>query len=79
MLPSKSLVIIFNEGKEDFFFFQLQLILLMVIKAYFRLTNSNKKGVSLVHSDDAMYPGQMVQGIVKENQVHWGVAVIILL
>ena len=38
----------------------------------------DQQGMASVHSDDAVRAGQVLQSIVEENQVHFGVAFIIL-
>ncbi len=42
-------------------------------------TNAHEEGVALVHPDNPMDPGQVLQSIVKEYQIHWLVGLIVLL
>ena len=43
-----------------------------------RAPDSDQQGVASAHSNDAVHTGQVLQSVVKENQVHFGVAFIIL-
>lgn len=40
--------------------------------------HTDQEGMTTVHSQDTVDPGQMVQGIVEENKVHRGVVFIVL-
>lgn len=42
-------------------------------------THPNQKGMSAVHTDNAMDSGQVLQCIVKQNQIHSGLEFIIFL
>ena len=43
------------------------------------LTDTNQEGMTSVHADDPVNPGQVVQGVLKQNQVHGGLVIVVLL
>lgn len=41
--------------------------------------HTNQQGVALVHPDHTMNAGQVFQRIVKQDQIHWSVTLIVIL
>lgn len=41
--------------------------------------NPHQQGVAAVHPDDAVHSCQVLQGVVKQNQFHLGLVLIVLL
>lgn len=44
-----------------------------------RAADAHQQGVAAVHADDAVHAGQVLQGVIKEHQVHLGVALVVFL
>ena len=56
----------------------IQIIQVLFTYLFTAASNTNKKGMTLVHSDDSVYSGEMLQSVIKQYQVHWSVSIIVL-